>query len=156
VSVVLADEFASVLVSEVKRDYVRRQLQHVQRVPAEVVARRRVKVHVSKASRTADAVPVMLMRRRAIVRAAHSYRAAGVSTVRPYLAWRARLRVSPRPRQDSTINTPEGRVIYSAWPGHPSHSPKATPGVVMLSPQRPPARERPGLTPLGRLHAHTR
>ena len=37
VAVVLADEFAAVAVPEVKRDHVRGNLEHVERVPAEVM-----------------------------------------------------------------------------------------------------------------------
>jgi len=42
VPVVFAHQLAPVLVTEVKRDQMRRQLKHVQRVPAEVVTGGRV------------------------------------------------------------------------------------------------------------------
>ena len=62
VPVQLAHEFAAVLVAEVERDIARVEFEHVPRVPAEVVARRRVEVDVAEAGGAADTVPVVCER----------------------------------------------------------------------------------------------
>jgi hypothetical protein len=66
----LADELAAVAVAEVERDHMRVKLEDVHRVPAEIMAGRRVEVHVAEPRGAAHPVPVVRPRRGTVVRAA--------------------------------------------------------------------------------------